>query len=138
MADMEHANEWLEYAQRDYDAAVVLESSAWPKFLEAVCYHCQQSTEKALKAVLAYYQVEIPKTHNIEELANKCKQNDESIQMERRIAQTMTKFATISRYPDFDTSLLEEDATLALKHAKQTLEMVKQALGKTDEDSAEE
>ena len=40
----------------------------------------------------------------------------------------MTKFATTSRYPDFDTLVLEEDAKLALKYAKQILDMVEQAI----------
>ena len=128
MADIKHVKKWLEYSQNDYDAAVVLESTVWPKFLEAVCYHCQQSIEKALKAVLAYYNADIPKTHNIEELSNKCKQYDASIIIERKLAQTMTRFATTSRYPDFDTLLIEGDAELALKIAKQVLDMVKQTL----------
>ena len=43
MKDTDHAKEWLKYAQNDYDAALVLESTIWPKFIEVVCYHCQQS-----------------------------------------------------------------------------------------------
>ena len=81
-----------------------------------------------MKAVLAYNEADIPKTHNIEELINQCKKYEMSIHIDRKIAQMMTKFATISRYPDFDTLLVEDDAKLALKYAKQTLDMVRDAI----------
>jgi HEPN domain-containing protein len=31
-------------------------------------FHCQQAVQKFLKALLTYYQVEFPKTHDIERL----------------------------------------------------------------------
>jgi len=105
MADIEHAKEWLDYAQRDYDFAVDVESQFWPKHMEKICYHCQQSTEKALKAVLAYNEVEIPKTHNIEQLVNECSKYDTNIKMEIKISSKMTDYATISRYLDNVTEL---------------------------------
>jgi hypothetical protein len=36
MADMEHAKEWLDYAQRDYDFSVDVESHFWPKRLSSI------------------------------------------------------------------------------------------------------
>lgn len=125
MADMEHAKEWLDYAQRDYDFAVDVESNFWPKHMEKICYFCQQSTEKALKAVLAYNEVSIPKTHNITELIEKCSKFDSSIQMEEKVSIIMTAYATVSRYPDNVTSWNDDDAKLALKYAKSTLEMIR-------------
>ena len=35
---------------------------------EVVGFHCQQTVEKYLKALLTFYQVEFPKTHEIERL----------------------------------------------------------------------
>jgi len=133
MADIEYANEWLEYAQRDYDFAVDVESHFWPKHMEKICYNCQQAAEKALKAVLAYHDVEIPRTHNIERLFDECSKYDTSLQMDEKIAGKMTDYATISRYPDKVTMWTEADAKLSLKYAKITLDMVKQALNLTEE-----
>jgi len=135
MADIEHAKEWLDYAQRDYDFAVDVEGQFWPKHMEKICYHCQQSAEKALKAVLAYNEVEIPKTHNIERLVNECSKYDSTIKMEIKISGKMTDYATISRYPDNLTEWTEDDAKLALKYAEQTLSMAKKALNITAEET---
>lgn len=51
-----------------------------------------------------------------------------AIEVERRIAHTLTRFATTSRYPDFDTMLVEEDANFAIKYAGKILGMVAQIL----------
>jgi len=133
--DINHAKKWLAFAQNDYDVAIALEANHWPKFLEHICYHCQQSTEKALKAVLAYHEVDIPKTHNIARLIDECKKYDTSVQMDMKISKIMTDYSTITRYPDdADTELIDSDATLALKYAKLTLDMVRQSLNLSKEE----
>ncbi|MCK5674441.1 MAG: HEPN domain-containing protein [Spirochaetales bacterium] len=43
--------EWVEFAERDYDAAMLLAESHNPSF-EIIAYHCQQAAEKYLKAML--------------------------------------------------------------------------------------
>lgn len=43
--------EWLEYAEHDLYAAKLLAESHKPPF-EVIAYHCQQSAEKAIKALL--------------------------------------------------------------------------------------
>jgi len=126
MPDIKHAQEWLAYAQRDYDFAVDVESHFWPKHIEKICYNCQQAAEKALKAILAYHDVEIPRTHNIKELVDKCKEHSGSIELENRVARQMTRYATISRYPDSVTEWDDTDGKVALKYAKEILDMVRQ------------
>ena len=128
MPDISAAKEWLQFAQRDYDFAVDIESHFWPKHIEKICYNCQQAAEKALKAFLAYHEVIIPKTHNISLLVNLCSTYDASIRLENKAAKKMTDYATISRYPDFVTTWSETDATLALKYAKRVLEKVNKSL----------
>ena len=130
MPDMAYAKKWLEYAQKDYDFAAKIEKHFWPKDLEQICYHCQQGAEKALKAVLAYNEVDIPKIHVIGKLMEACKQFDETFQMDRKIANVMTGYATLSRYPDNMNDWTEGDAKLAIKYAGITLDMVKQYLEK--------
>jgi HEPN domain-containing protein len=44
--------EWLKIAYDDFDSALHLFNTKHPKPLEIICYHCQQSVEKALKAFL--------------------------------------------------------------------------------------
>lgn len=41
------AKEWFEFAKRDLEAAKFL-MDMYPKPLEIICYHCEQSAEKYL------------------------------------------------------------------------------------------
>lgn len=65
-----HARAWLAKAESDRLAARRLFDAGGP--FDAVCFHAQQACEKALKAVLAWAEVEIPRTHNLEDLQARC------------------------------------------------------------------
>src|SRR5207244_8356598 len=62
--------EWIEKAEADLEAAGHLAPNAASniRLREIVGFHCQQAVEKYLKALLTFYQVEFPKTHNIQRL----------------------------------------------------------------------
>jgi len=132
MPDIIYAKKWLDRSQKDYDFATKIEKHFWPKDLEQICYHCQQATEKALKAVLAYNETEIPKIHTIGKLVDACNKYDFSIQIDRKIAKLITDHAALSRYPDNMNEWTEEDARLALKYAKLTLNTVIQYLNQKE------
>lgn len=65
-----HASAWIAKARSDRLAARRLLEASGP--FDAVCFHAQQACEKALKAVLAFADMEIPRTHNLEELQVRC------------------------------------------------------------------
>ena len=48
----QQVKQWLDYAAQDLGVARHLFENYHPKPLEIVCYHCQQSAEKAIKAVI--------------------------------------------------------------------------------------
>jgi HEPN domain-containing protein len=57
---------WISLSEEDLKASSeLLEFADLPK---AILFHCQQSVEKILKAVLEEYDLRVPKIHNIEEL----------------------------------------------------------------------
>ena len=136
MPDIVYAKKWVDRAQKDYDFASKIEKHFWPKDLEQICYHCQQATEKALKSVLAYNEVEIPKIHIISRLLDECKNFGFPFTIDRKIAKLITDHATLSRYPDNMNEWTEEDARLALKFSKLTLDAVNQYL--TDAEKVQE
>ena len=74
MPDLEFAKEWIVIAERDYAVSLFLNENFRPLPIENICYGCQQSVEKSLKAVLAYNEAKIPYTHDIELLQQLCKQ----------------------------------------------------------------
>ena len=128
MPDMDYAQEWLKIAERDYAVALHLSEAFRPLPTENICYGCQQSMEKSLKAVLAYNEADIPKAHDIILLLELCRQYTNEVSLDIKIAGTITRFATMSRYPDNVVDFTKEDAELGLKYAKQVLDMVKEVL----------
>ena len=61
----DYVQEWLKKAEQDLRASKVLEK-ADQKDIEVIAFHCHQSVEKFIKAVLVYKQIEFSKTHDIE------------------------------------------------------------------------
>jgi HEPN domain-containing protein len=69
--------EWLSYARDDLETAEYLLGMK-PRKIEVICYHCQQCAEKALKAVLAFYEEDIPRSHDLRLLWKKSTVNERS------------------------------------------------------------
>ena len=59
--------EWVRKAEEDYQVAVKLRRGDGP-FHNAVYFHCQQSAEKYLKALMEERGLGVPKTHDLDEL----------------------------------------------------------------------
>ncbi|MEO5643764.1 MAG: HEPN domain-containing protein, partial [Bacteroidia bacterium] len=69
----DHAN-WIQFAESDLELAKVGRVSK--KILyETLCYHCQQSCEKSIKAALILNKIIFPKTHDLEFLINLAKKD---------------------------------------------------------------
>ena len=62
--------EWAQKAESDYQAALTLSRRRKRSFHDEVCFHCQQSAEKYLKARLEEAGIFSPKTHDLRRLLN--------------------------------------------------------------------
>jgi len=122
MINTELANQWRKYAKMDYDIAIH-DKSFYPTPVEIICYHCQQAGEKALKAILAYYDEEIPRTHDLYRLLELCTVYFPELSELSSQAKRLTDFATITRYPSV-IELEETDMELALEYAEQIVNVV--------------
>ena len=124
MPDTNYAKEWIKFSERDYAVALHLSETFNPIPTENICFCCQQSAEKSLKAILAYNEADIPKTHDIELLHTLCQAYTNEIELSLNVTRTLTRFATRSRYPDSVYDFSKEDAELGLKYAKLILDKV--------------
>ena len=62
--DIAFAKQWISFAQKDLRSAHKLLLPPDAQF-EPCVYHCQQASEKAVKALLALHGREIPMKHDI-------------------------------------------------------------------------
>jgi len=62
-----YVKQWINKAEEDLLVVTQLMKMEYPP-KGAVGFHCQQATEKFLKAYLLFHDLDIPKTHNIEYL----------------------------------------------------------------------
>lgn len=106
---------WLTKALMDLRAAEQL-LLAVPPLLGAVVFHCQQTVEKALKALLAWHDEPFRKTHNLEALGRQALAFDATLQPLVDRAGGLTKYAWKFRYPGEpeEPSVAEAEEALAL------------------------
>jgi len=102
-------SEWMRYAKEDYDLVQHLyRGDYYPKPLEIICYHCEQATEKVVKALIVDLgkQGGLPQRHDIEFLLSQIKKiliKDRGISVTeemREWAEKMSDFAVNVRYPN--------------------------------------
>ena len=111
------AREWLSYAETDLRVAKHLFTEFYPKPLEIICFHCQQSAEKAVKSmiVLKGSQGGLPKKHNIDLLLNQIKNMIDVDDRYYDYADVLEPYSFSMRYPN---ELFLED-----HHARKAIEM---------------
>jgi HEPN domain-containing protein len=109
--------EWIRKAKADLDTAErelkVQESANF----DAVCFHCQQSVEKLLKALMIHSGIRPPKTHDLELLLEKLSEKHPEVRQFRDACIEMTVFAVEYRYPGEESD--ENTAASALESAKE-------------------
>jgi HEPN domain-containing protein len=99
--------EWLHIADEDIFTAKILLNHDYI-YPRSICFHCQQSAEKYLKAYLIYFDLDVIKTHDLSSLINQLQGKDETILELINIASVLTPYAVSIRYPD-DFDLITED-----------------------------
>ena len=107
---IEEAQAWLQKAQSDLRAIeILIKDSDFPP--DIVCYHAQQTAEKALKALLTACGVPFPKTHDLV-LLNRLLPSAIDVGLKPQALAELSYFAVESRYPgeleEYTRSLAEK------------------------------
>ena len=100
MSNQDVVKEWLQIAYEDYDIAKHLYETKRPKPLEIICYHCQQSVEKSLKGYLCAKNLDIPKTHEVSMLCQRCAELEPAFEQFMDACEEIEHYATGTRYPN--------------------------------------
>ena len=100
-------------------------------FYEDLCFNAQQSVEKSLKSLFIYFNIKIPKSHNIGYLLEKIEIDaDLTIPQSIKQATYLTEYSVQSRYPGDYYPLEEDDYLEAITIAEEVLAWVKDILDK--------
>ena len=119
--------EWLDKAAGDLATARrELRVRSRPNY-DAVCFHAQQSVEKALKAVLQENNINIPKTHQLMDLLALCSKFDGTYLMLQADLMSLEGYAVMFRYPG--QSANKAEARAASKAAEMACMFIKNKLG---------
>jgi HEPN domain-containing protein len=95
--------EWVRKAEGDFVAVRKLVRGSEPAY-DATCFHCQQGTEKYLKAILEELDHTMPRTHNLVTLLALLLPHHGSLGRLRRGLHFLTRFAVDTRYPGDDAT----------------------------------
>lgn len=118
--------EWVQKAEGDYRVVVLLAAEKEP-FHDQVCFHCQQSAEKYLKALLAELNRRIPRTHSLDDLHTLLAADHPSLRSLRRGLIYLTDFAVDVRYPGERAT--KRQAAAALRWAGKVRDACRKQLG---------
>lgn len=93
--------QWFEFAEKDLGVAQHLFDLYHPMPFEIICYLCQQSAEKAIKALYIFTGLPggVPRTHDLSMLLDQMRKQvhiDDSIYDD---ADRLTPYAIAGRYP---------------------------------------
>jgi len=119
---VEYVSDWFAKAASDLKIAA-REMVADDPASDAVCFHFQQATEKALKAWLVWHDVPSQPTHNIEVLLAACEKIDRDFKRLRRV-EALTPYAVEVRYADDFYMPTQAEMQEATEMARATREFV--------------
>lgn len=119
--------EWVEKAEGDFNTAVVLARQKKMFSADNLCWNCQQSVEKYLKAFLTRHRVVFERTHKLDELHARCLAVDADFRLIKSDLDKADICDPKIRYPG--KSVSEQDARTALKAAKVIRKFVRAKLG---------
>jgi HEPN domain-containing protein len=113
-------------AESDFRVAAKLRRGSGD-FHDEICFHCQQSAEKYLKAVLQELGLRVPRTHVLKNLLTPLLPHHPALRSLHRGMDFLTRFAVSTRYPGDKASKREVQS--ASRWAGKVRDAVRSLLG---------
>lgn len=121
---------WFDFSRNDLGVAKHLCDTYHPTPIEIICYHCQQSAEKAIKGLYLFLEIPggLPRKHDLsfllDQLKNKVTITDELYDY----ADELNSFAVVVRYPS-EIPVDEVSMRKAIHHAEFILKWAEKIAG---------
>jgi HEPN domain-containing protein len=124
-------HEWLIKADADLGAATALMRQRKTRYHDQVCFLCQQSVEKRLKAFLTANDVPFPKIHHLLQLNDLCSTVDARFATFSDGLTQLDLYAVEIRYPGTEATL--DDARSSLRTARRLRALIAPKLAAMDQ-----
>jgi HEPN domain-containing protein len=95
----DYIDKWLFRADEDIAVIDRLLQSDPQAYASTICFHAQQAVEKYLKALLAWKEVDFPRTHDVDFLLAECHKVT-SGELDHIDLKSLSDFGVSVRYPD--------------------------------------
>ncbi len=118
--------QWVRYAEEDWQVAKE-SAGRTPPHRNAACFHCQQSAEKYLKALLQETGLVVPRTHDLPDLLDLLLPHEATLAPLRRALRSLTRYAVQPRYPGVRATTRRMQA--ALRQAERVRRELRARLG---------
>lgn len=105
--------DWIEKADHDLGSAKLIYLHI-PAYFDTIAFHCQQATEKYLKAILLFNEIGFDRTHNLIFLLELLSQKIEITEELFDKAIILNGFSVQIRYPDHVVYLTKEELENAI------------------------
>jgi HEPN domain-containing protein len=119
--------EWVEKAEGDWNAALQLNRVRKNPNYDGVCFHCQQSIEKYLKARLEEAGISFSKTHDLIKLLSLAVGAEPTWVALQPVMVVLNPYAIAYRYPGF--SATKSDAKETLQSCRLVRRAIRVSLG---------
>ncbi len=120
--------EWIAKADHDLGSAKLIYLHI-PDYFDTIAFHCQQATEKYIKAVLVFYEIEFQRSHNLVYLLD-------LLSLKFEIAEDMYDKAIVLnglgvqiRYPDNTIFLTKDELETAINISQEFRDFANKIIG---------
>ncbi len=96
---LEYIKNWLFRANEDIAVIDNLINAGVENYTSTICFHAQQASEKFLKAFLVHYDVDFPRTHDLDFLLLECQKINKEAFHDINL-KSLSEFGVSVRYPD--------------------------------------
>jgi HEPN domain-containing protein len=119
--------EWVDKAEADYAAALLVRRSRKKHSRDIVCFHLQQCVEKYLKARLEESAIVFPRTHDLERLLDLALTVEPMWASLRPAMAAITDYAVEVRYPG--RMVTPAETTTLLNTTSRLRDLIREGLG---------
>lgn len=130
-ADIEIIREWIDKADHDLGSAKLIFLHI-PEYFDTIAFHCQQATEKYLKAMLVFYGVDLQRTHNLVYLLDLLSQKFFLSEDIYDKAILLNGYSVQIRYPDKSIYLTKEELETSITITQEFRDLAIKIIGIKD------